>query len=303
MRMPLFMFFIRWFAFVAIASTLLSTPGAGAEPARVAVLGDSITFAGHWVVQVESALRGTPRFADAEIVNFGLASETISGLSEEGHAGGSFPRPSLHERLVRILDEFMPTLVLACYGINDGIYQPFDDARFEAFQKGAEKLKADVEQSGARIIFITPPLYKADKPQEDAQQYDAVLDRYTAWLNEQAKAGWHVIDIRPHLRQAIADAKKTDPAFIYANDGIHPAAAGHRFMADAICAGLWQIGKLPGSPEIAADPALELLAKRNNLLKLAWLSKTKHTRPGVSAGLPLDQANEQAAKLLEAYKK
>jgi len=63
---------------------------AQAAPARVAILGDSITYDGRWATRVESALRFTPEFADAEIVNFGLGSETVSGLSEPNHAGGNF---------------------------------------------------------------------------------------------------------------------------------------------------------------------------------------------------------------------
>src|SRR2546425_2764856 len=38
-----------------------------------------------------------------EFLNLGLPSETVSGLSEEGHAGGQFPRPDLLERLARVL--------------------------------------------------------------------------------------------------------------------------------------------------------------------------------------------------------
>src|SRR5512137_2498391 len=61
----------------------LSVPTLWASDARVAFLGDSITYDGRWPALVESALRATPQFADADIVNFGLPSETVSGLSEE----------------------------------------------------------------------------------------------------------------------------------------------------------------------------------------------------------------------------
>ena len=142
---------------------LLSSATFAAQPARIAFLGDSITYDGRWPALVESALRATPQFADADIVNFGLPSETVSGLSEAGHADGAFPRPCLHERLDRVLAAFEPTLVLACYGMNDGIYLPPDQSRLEAFQKGLLRLKSAVERQGARIIFITPPLYKPAK--------------------------------------------------------------------------------------------------------------------------------------------
>ena len=60
-----------------------------------------------------------------EFINAGLPTETVSGLSEEGHAGGSFPRPDLHERLERVLPATRPDVVIACYGMNDGIYLPY----------------------------------------------------------------------------------------------------------------------------------------------------------------------------------
>ncbi len=64
-----------------------------------------------------------------QLINVGLPSETVSGLSEPGHAGGQFPRPDLHERLQRVLEQTKPELVVACYGMNDGIYYPLGDDR------------------------------------------------------------------------------------------------------------------------------------------------------------------------------
>lgn len=286
---------------LGLLAALILSLGADAATPRIAILGDSITYGGRWATLVESALRDTPQFADAEIVNFGLASETVSGLSEPGHAGGQFPRPCLHERLGRILDAYKPTLVLACYGMNDGIYQPLDETRTRAFQDGCTKLKEAVGKTGAAIVFITPPLHQADKPSTDPNRYDAVLDAYGQWLVSQRAKGWDVIDIRPDLKRAIAEAKQANPSFVYAGDGVHPGNDGHDFIAASICKQLWPILKLPGSPHFAQGDALGILLKRNELLKHAWLTKTRHTRPGVPAGLPLDQAEAQARKLMEDY--
>lgn len=276
---------------------------AQAAPSRVALLGDSITFDGRWATLVESALRATPQYADAEIVNFGLASETVSGLSEPGHAGGQFPRPCLHERLDRVLDAFKPTLVLACYGMNDGIYLPPDAGRLQAYQDGIGKLKAAVEKRGGRIIFITPPLHQADKPANNPNRYDAVLDGYGNWLVSRRTDGWQVIDIRPGLKKTIAFEKAKNPAFIYAKDNIHPGDEGHGIIAKLICDQLWPILKLSGSPQFAQGEALAILSRRNTLLKLAWLTKTRHIRPGVPQGLPLNQAEAEASKLMREYLK
>lgn len=287
---------------LALLFSVLLSANSLAAVARVAILGDSITYGGRWATLVESALRGTPEFADAEIVNFGLGSETVSGLSEDGHAGGKFPRPDLHERLDRILDAFQPTLVLACYGMNDGIYLPLDDGRTKAFQDGMIRLKNAVEKRGGKLVIITAPLHHADKPSQDPNRYDAVLDAYAAWLVSQRANGWAVIDIRPDLKKSVQEAKAANPAFIYASDGVHPGAAGHDFIANSICTQLWPILGLPGKPLQASGPALDILLKRNELLKLAWLSKTRHIRPGIPQGLPLDAAKAKAAELLKEYR-
>jgi lysophospholipase L1-like esterase len=289
------------YCLLGILMVLVLSLHAQAAPARVAILGDSITHDGRWATRVEAALRGTPEFDDAEIVNFGLGSETVSGLSEPNHASGKFPRPCLHERLDRILDAFHPTLVLACYGMNDGIYLPLDDSRLKAYQDGILKLKSAVEKQGGKIIFITPPLHTADKPSDDPARYDAVLDAYGDWLVSRRADGWQVIDIRQDLKQAVAAEKARDPAFIYAKDNVHPGEDGHRFIADSINRQLWPLLKLPGTPKLPDDEALAILRRRSDLLKLAWLTKTRHTRPGVPAGLPLDEAAVQAEKLMEEY--
>lgn len=269
---------------------------------RVAILGDSITYGGRWATRLESALRETPRFREADIVNFGLGSETVSGLSEPGHAGGKFPRPCLHERLGRILKGYRPSLVFACYGMNDGIYLPPDEARMGAYQDGIRKLKQEVEAAGASLILISPPLHQADKPSEDPQRYDAVLDGFAGWLDSQKEAGWKVIDIRPALKRSVAEARAADPAFVYARDGVHPGDRGHDFIASAVAGPLWSLLDLPGKPIFAEGPALDTLLKRNELLKLAWLTQTGHQRPGIPVGKPLDAADQEAAALLSAYR-
>ena len=69
---------------------------------RIVFLGDSITSAGEYVDEFESFLFTQFPKRDFEVINVGLPSETASGLSEAGHAGGKFPRPDLHEMLRRL---------------------------------------------------------------------------------------------------------------------------------------------------------------------------------------------------------
>jgi pimeloyl-ACP methyl ester carboxylesterase/lysophospholipase L1-like esterase len=284
-----------WMKFLLPLFAALPLLVAGAEP-RLLILGDSITFDGRWPTWVESALREVPEFERAEILNLGLASETVSGLSEAGHAGGAFPRPCLHERLGRVLAGWRPTQVIVCYGMNDGIYLPPDPVRLQSFRDGMIRLKAEVEAGGARLLVLTPPLHRADEASGGG--YDAVLDQFADWLVARQAEGWEVVDIRPALRESVARAKSRQPAFVYAADGVHPGEAGHRFIARAVCAGLWRLWKLPGEPQLAEGGSFALLKERQDLLKLAWLAETRHLRPGVPAGLAVAVAEARAACLL-----
>ncbi|MBL9129874.1 MAG: hypothetical protein JNG86_01650, partial [Verrucomicrobiaceae bacterium] len=126
---------------------------------RVLFLGDSITQGGGYIEIIDAALKAQHPDSTIEIIPHGLSSETVSGLSEDGHAGGKFPRPDLHERLDRALEKIKPQLIFACYGMNDGIYLPLGAQRTKAYQDGMRKLRAKAAAAGARIIHLTPPVF------------------------------------------------------------------------------------------------------------------------------------------------
>lgn len=140
--------------------------------------------------------------------------------------GAPSPARCLHDRLDSILSKYAPTLVIACYGMNDGMMQPFSESGFQAYQQGMERLKKRVEDAGAQFIAITPPPYMADTPEKDAARYNQVLDTYAAWLASRKKDGWKVVDMRPELGRQIREAKKRNPRFIYAGDGVPSRAGG-----------------------------------------------------------------------------
>lgn len=275
---------------------------AASETPRVLILGDSIAYDGRWTTRVESALRATPAYAEAGILNLALPSETASGLSEVGHAGGAYPRPCIHDRLAEILKQTKPTLVIACYGMNDGIYEPFDDRNYAAYKRGMERLVAAVRASGARILLVTPPPHGADKKKSSPQDYDNVLEAYSGWLVSQAAMGWEVIDIRPALRAAIEEEKSRTPSFRYAADNVHPGDLGHQLIADAVLAGLWPKLKLADKPEVGSAARLKAIGEAQQVLKLAWLRQIGHKRPGIPKGQSVEQAEKAAAEALQRAK-
>src|SRR4051812_3066572 len=203
---------------------LSGAPGSPTVPnaKRIVFLGDSITYSGEYVSRVEARLLLSEPKRDYEILNLGLPSETVSGLSEPGHAGGAFPRPNLHERLDRALQKFKPDLVLACYGMNDGIYYPFSEERFAAFTNGILRLREKVIAHGAAIIHITPPTFDAvplkgktlgpglPEYRQPFEGYDSVLERYSEWLLEQRKNGWSVIDVHGPMKRFLAEMRVKD---------------------------------------------------------------------------------------------
>src|SRR5207302_9867610 len=85
-----------------IVAFVLEHTGVGLAPAellkesrRIVFLGDSITAAGVYVACFDAWLAAGKEPTPHHVIDAGLPSETVSGLSEDGHAGGKFPRPDL----------------------------------------------------------------------------------------------------------------------------------------------------------------------------------------------------------------
>jgi lysophospholipase L1-like esterase len=273
------------------------------ESRRILFLGDSITYAGGTVAGFETWLAVQPWPRKPHVISAGLPSETVSGLSEEGHAGGQFPRPVLSERLERILAKAKPDLILACYGMNDGIYLPFDEARFAKYQAGIEQLRERAAAVKATVIHLTPPAYD-DQRGKLAFSYNDVLGRYAAWLLSQRDAGWLVIDLHGPMTAALAARRQTEPDFTFQPDAVHPTDAGLWFLTQTIVTAL-------GDPSIQTDdspPAFltrhkvapetaAIIQKRMALLRDAYLSGAGHQRPGIKAGVPIADAEAATAQL------
>ena len=261
---------------------------------KIVFLGNSITYSGQYVDYVESYLRLTYPEREWDFINVGLPSETVSGLSEEGHAGGKFPRPDLHERLDRVLTELKPDLIFSNYGMNDGIYLPFDKERFEAYQKGQIKLQEKAKAIGADISRSTPPVYDPKK----GAAYANVLDIYASWLlGQQYTEGWKVVDMHWPMRKFLEDQRKTDPSFELAKDGVHPADLGHWIMARNLLFGIGEIDYLTeDQPSVVFKKfnqgleVLSLVKERQAITKDALLNHIGHKRPGMREGLAWEEA-------------
>ncbi|WP_437223807.1 SGNH/GDSL hydrolase family protein [Planctomicrobium sp. SH661] len=290
---------------------LMQGMASGAEPSfplqakRIVFLGDSITHAGHVVTQIEAQLltqRGTPL---PEIINLGLPSETASGLSEPAHP---FPRPGVHERLARALKTLHPDVVVVCYGMNDGIYAPFSEERFQTYQTAILKLVDEVHAAGAKVVLLTPPPFDplparksgALKGRENTafdwvhiyEGYDEeVMVRYAAWIMEQKDKVEMVVDVRSPVLAYVAEKRKTEPDFVMSGDGVHLNDEGQAVIAGAVLTA-WGV---PGTTPDAE--LLQLVDKKQSLQKHTWLNEVGHQRPGMPAGLPIAELKQQVSEI------
>jgi lysophospholipase L1-like esterase len=285
---------------------------------RVVFLGDSITYSGQYVEFIEAILRVDDPALRCECLDLGLPSETVSGLSEPGHAGGKFPRPDLHERLDRVLSQARPDLVVACYGMNDGIYHPFSEERFVKYQDGLRFLRERASAAGAKVLHVTPPVFDPlpiraktlpaglDEYRQPYEGYDEVLGRYSDWLLARRADGWDVVDVHGPMKRHLDRERRRDPGYRLADDGVHANATGHWLIAREILLH-WgiparEVADAKGAEQVlSARPhgldVLRLVQQRQRSLKDAWLSATGHRRPGMRQGLPREEAERKAGEL------
>ncbi|MEO8426168.1 MAG: GDSL-type esterase/lipase family protein [Verrucomicrobiota bacterium] len=309
----------KFFLATALVANLVAGAKADFLPGvrRVVFLGDSITYSGQYIEYLEAYT--VSRFPERriEFLNLGLPSETVSGLSEPGHAGGQFPRPGLHERLARVLAQTKPDLVVACYGMNDGIYYPFGEERFQKFQDGIRRLREQAASAGAKVLHITPPPFDPlplkgrtlpagrDEYRQPYDGYNEVLDRYSEWLVAQRANGWDVVDAHGPMNRYLAESRKQDPGYCLAGDGVHIDATGHWLIARELLLHLGAPAEFAlmtdASAMLSTDPRgaelLRLIQQRQRLLKDAWLTAVGHQRPGMNKGIPLAEAENQAVEL------
>ena len=232
---------------------------------RVVMVGDSITQAGGYVARVESwlwaeaARRGASR--PAQVFNRGLSSETLSNTSEADHHPR---RPYLYDRFERDVTGWKPNQVVACYGMNDGIYHPIDPTRLDLYRDGLERLArrvAALSEPAATLTLLTNPPFDARRARVWEPEsprfgyrfpyvgYDAVLRRQADLVRafdprlspeEENSDPASPTSRRPRARVGdphrvlnayLADRQRRHASAFLAGDGVHPGPDGHALIA------------------------------------------------------------------------
>ena len=226
------------------------------------------------------------------------------------------------ERIDRVLDKANPDIVIACYGMNDGIYHPYSDERAKAYYDGMNMLISKCKASGAKVVIITPPAFDAKSAKgivpADAklfgyktpyEGYNDVLVRYGKWISERDDI--IVIDVNPPLAKWLQEKHGQDAGF-RSGDGVHPNKVGYMGLAIAILGGMGE-----DMQNEVAESALDRITKdvihksvesRRRQRGAAWMRHTGYIRgkknqqpePLGDAEAVAKSADEEIAKMLEA---
>jgi hypothetical protein len=191
--------------------------------------------------------------------------------------------------------------------MNDGIYYPFSEGRFKAYQQGIGALIQKVKAGGAKLVLMTPPPFdplplktKGKLRSADAEKfawfaiyegYDDVMTRYAAWIMRQSDQVDMVIDLHAPVKKYVGHQRKQDPQFTMSPDGVHLNREGHALIAKEI------LKRWGYDAPVANEKLATLVEQRELLLRDAWLSHVGHKRPGVINGLPIDEARSKATEL------
>jgi lysophospholipase L1-like esterase len=207
---------------------------------KVLFIGDSNTYADEYIQYLDAYLFTRFPFSHFELINRGMPSETVAGTSETTHIP---PRPDLHTRFERTVPPINPNFVMACYGMNDGIYALPNAANFAKFQEGIRWMIQSVEKkTHAPLIIATPPPFDPlpykNKPPTNPPDYrrpdsgyDATLSQYSGWLLSLHEPNVTVIDLHRFISELLTEKRRSDPDYILAGDGVHLNATGHMLWA------------------------------------------------------------------------
>jgi lysophospholipase L1-like esterase len=200
------------------------------EGDRVVFYGDSITDQRLYTTFVESFIVTRFPHMNVAFTHSGWGGDRVTG-------GGGGP---IDIRLTRDVFPYRPTVMTIMLGMNDGSYKAFDDATFTTYKTGMEHILDSVAKSApnCRITLIQP------SPYDDVTRaplfeggYNAVLLRFSDYLAGLSRARHlDLADLNTPVNAMLTKATATDKAQAerILPDRVHPTAAGHIIMAEAL---------------------------------------------------------------------
>lgn len=189
-----------------LSSAPAAAADAGAAPARLVTLGDSITDGGAYVLLYRQALAEAGKPAPAWI-NAGIGGDTAAGV---------------RQRLDRDALSYAPDLVTFMIGTNDALRGVTPEAYETDVAATVEALKA----KGVAVVLLTPPVLGPKHADAEAQR----VDKYAEAVRRlAAKHGFPIADVNKAMRDARAAGRQVIEA-----DDVHPNEDGHRLITRAL---------------------------------------------------------------------
>jgi lysophospholipase L1-like esterase len=138
-------------------------------------------------------------------------------------------------RIKRDVIDHHPTVVTLLFGMNDGRYYDFDEATMKVYTDGLSAIIHELKaKTKARLYVMTPTVYDGTRntPWSHTTHYNDVLDRYSEAARQiAAREQLPVIDLHSVTTDALMRVKKSDSAYTFLPDGVHPEADGQLVMA------------------------------------------------------------------------
>jgi len=227
-------------AYAILCLIACSNSGLFQKNQKVIFIGDSITKQGHFIKVIDRFLEKEKPTLSLTLINAGLNSETVSGLSEPIHHP---PRPILFDRLDALLKKESPDIIFFCYGINDGIYHPYSETNFQKYKNGVARFLQKIEDHNLPVILLTPPPFALKK--EANENIAPSADENYSWKNPYPnydveviqKFRDYILSIKhPSVKKIINiyQPLKDHVEIAYGNDPIHPNIKGHQFLGETI---------------------------------------------------------------------
>jgi lysophospholipase L1-like esterase len=191
--------------------------------ARVAVIGDSITEQKLYSKYIECYLLACTGRTDITVFQFGWSGERADGFAN---------------RLANDLAVFGPNVATTSYGMNDGSYQPYNDAIGKAYEGNMRRVLEGLKAAGvAHIAVGSPGGVDPDVfTRLDGKVYNGTLARLRGIAKGLAEEnGLAFANVYDTMMEALPKSKAALGASYapFGGDGFHPSPPGQLLMASA----------------------------------------------------------------------
>jgi lysophospholipase L1-like esterase len=173
---------------------------------RVVLLGGTFVEREVRYGYLETAL--TSAFPQRQVTfrNLGWSGDTVWAESR-----GRFDPPQVgYQRMLELVQELKPTLLMFAYGANESFV---GEAGLAPFIQQYEKLLDDLAPLKCRLVFFTPHQFeKPQSPLPDASRYNPMLGRYAQAIRELAsrRKGW-LVDLFHRTEHVVLKLESPSP--------------------------------------------------------------------------------------------